>query len=158
MPNYIKSIRKHIGHDLFICPAARIIIENDAGEYLFIRRTDNGRLGLPAGAIEFNETIEQCICREVIEETGLVLNAVKVIGISSNPTVELATYPNGDATQYLCIEFYATEFTGEPKADGVESSTVFFGSGEQIELLPANERSTFDSLRHYKQHNQVFLK
>ena len=158
MPNYISSIRKHIGNDLFICPAARIIIENDAGEYLFIRRIDNGQIGLPAGAIEFNESIEQCIRREVKEETGLELNVVKVIGISSNPTLELAHYPNGDATQYLCVEFYAKEYIGEPKADDVESSEVFFGGAEQIELLPANERSTFDSLQYYQQHNQVLLK
>ena len=65
MPSYISNLRTKIGHDKFIHPAARIIVENEKGEILFIRRTDNGKLGIPAGGLEENETIEECIRREV---------------------------------------------------------------------------------------------
>ena len=65
MKNYIQKIRTKIGRDKFIHPAARIIIENNQNEILIIRRRDNGKYGLPAGALEENETIEQCIIREV---------------------------------------------------------------------------------------------
>ena len=68
MKNYITKIRRKIGHDKFIHPAVRIMIENDKNEILFIERIDNGKLGIPAGALEENETIEACIRREVKEE------------------------------------------------------------------------------------------
>lgn len=71
MENYIKNIRQKIGHWKFIHPGARIIIENDLGQILFIQRLDNGYLGIPAGVFEENETIEECILREVKNEIGL---------------------------------------------------------------------------------------
>jgi hypothetical protein len=45
----ITKIRNKLGHDKFIHPAARIIVENEKGDILFIDRKDNGSLGLPAG-------------------------------------------------------------------------------------------------------------
>ena len=74
MPDYIRSLRELIGHRRIIHPAARIIIENDAGEILLIRRKDNDKWGLIAGAFEEGENIRECMIREVEEETGLQLN------------------------------------------------------------------------------------
>ena len=71
MKNYIQKIRLKIGQEKFIHPAARIIVENKNKEVLIIERVDNGLIGIPAGSIEENETIEECIIREVREETGL---------------------------------------------------------------------------------------
>ena len=79
MKNYIKKIRSKIGSENIIHPAARIIIENKNREILIIERVDNGRIGLPAGALEENETIEECIIREVKEETGLKIIDLEVI-------------------------------------------------------------------------------
>lgn len=72
MKSYIKKIRSKLGKEKFIHPAARIIIENQKGEILVINRKDNGQMGIPAGALEEKETIEECIIREVREEAGLV--------------------------------------------------------------------------------------
>ena len=107
MESYITKLREKIGRDKFIHPAARIIVENDEGEVLFIERADNGNIGLPAGALEENETIEACIIREVKEETGIEITALEVIGISTDPRVETVRYPNGDEIQYFTIEFYS---------------------------------------------------
>jgi len=54
--DYILKIRKKLGHAQFIHPAARILIENKNGEILFIQRNDNGKIGLPVGGLEENET------------------------------------------------------------------------------------------------------
>ena len=70
MKNIIKKMRSKLGKEKFIHPAARIIIENENKEILIIERVDNGKIGIPAGALEENETIEACIIREVEEETG----------------------------------------------------------------------------------------
>jgi len=106
MKNYIKNLRKKIGNQKFIHPAARIIIENELGQILFIKRIDNGNLGIPAGGFEENETIEECIIREVKEETGLEILSLQLIGLSSNPKNETVKYPNGDKIQYFTCEFF----------------------------------------------------
>jgi len=113
MKNYIKKIRAKLGHEKFIHPAARIIIENEAKQILVIERVDNGNLGIPAGALEEGETIQECIIREVKEETGLEIIDLEVVGISSTPDLETVEYPNGDQIQYFTIEFYSCNWKGK---------------------------------------------
>lgn len=159
MKNYIKKIRKKIGQSSFIHPAARIIIENEKNEILFIEKADTGQLGLPAGAFEEGETIEECIKREVEEETGLIVKNVVVIGISSNPRTEKVEYPNGDKIQYFTVEFYANEWEGAIKIqDTNEIKAAKFRHKSEIKRLPKNELSTFDSLDFYRKNHQIMLK
>jgi mutator protein MutT len=49
---------------------------------LLIRRAQEplkGEWSLPGGAVELGETLEQAVCREVLEETGLVVETVDVV-------------------------------------------------------------------------------
>ena len=159
MKNYIKDIRAKIGKEKFICPAARIIVENKKKEILLIQRRDNGQIGLPAGSIEEEETIEECIKREVEEETGIKLIELEVIGISSNPKNEYVEYPNGDKIQYFTIEFYSNKWEGEINVkDSKEVKTAKFMSNNEIKKLPKNELSTFESLSFYKKTGRIMLK
>jgi 8-oxo-dGTP pyrophosphatase MutT (NUDIX family) len=159
MKNYIKKIRSKIGSDKFIHPAARIIVENDKNEVLIIERADNGRLGIPAGALEEAETIEQCIVREVYEETGLTLVRVEIIGISSNPDLETVNYPNGDTIQYFTVEFYSNAWTGQIKMnDPDEVLMARFVDKKVLEDLPSNELAILKSLRHYQETGKIMLR
>lgn len=159
MKNYIQKIRSKLGHDSFIHPAARIIIENDQNEFLAIVKNDNGQLGIPAGALEEGETIEECIKREVWEETGLRVQNIQVIGISSNPDREAVSYSNGDQIQYFTVEFYAYQWEGDLKInDTDEIKAVKFVPFDMANQLPANEQSTFESLAYFKAHQSVMLK
>lgn len=158
MQNYIEKLRKLIGHRKFIHPGARIIIENAEGQFLMIRRKDNGNWGLPAGGLEEKETIQECIIREVKEETGLDILDLKVIGIGSNPSRETVQYPNQDVVQYFNIEFYSNQFSGEIAVlDEEEVLSAQFVGKEIIAQLPENERHTFESLAYFKKHGQVHL-
>jgi ADP-ribose pyrophosphatase YjhB (NUDIX family) len=159
MKDYIKKIRAKLGNEKFIHPAARIIIENKNKEILIIERIDNGLQGIPAGSIEENETIEECIIREVREETGLKITALEVIGISSNPKTETVEYVNGDSIQYFTIEFYSNNWTGKIKVeDKTEVKRAKFMGIESIEKLPKNELSAFESLAYYRKNQRIMLK
>lgn len=51
-------------------------------QVLLVRRAQEplkGQWSLPGGAVELGETIEEAICREVLEETGLLIEAVDVV-------------------------------------------------------------------------------
>ncbi len=150
--DYLKRIRDKIGHDKIIHPAARAIIENDQGECLFILRNDNGRVGLPAGGLEENETIVECVIREVKEESGLTMIDPVCIGIDSRPEIQTHTYQNGDCVQYFVVEFYCNNYLGSLRIEDIdEVACVGFHPFSYSENLPDLERSTFHSLRHYRE-------
>jgi len=159
MNSYIQYMRSKIGHQKFICPAARIIVENENGEILMITRVDNGNIGIPAGSLEEGETIQECIIREVKEETGLDIKSLEVIGISSNPIRETVFYPNGDLIQYFTIEFYSKNWDGSIKVeDTLEVKKAEFVSKNQIIQLPKNERSIFESYAHFKKYKKILVR
>src|SRR6266536_6304140 len=50
---------------------------------LLIRRTDTGRWALPGGWVDPGETAGQALAREVLEETGLVVEVAELIAVNS---------------------------------------------------------------------------
>jgi len=61
------------------------ILLSQAGEVLLTRRADNGQWCLPGGHLDFGETVEQCVVREVYEETGLLVQIERLVGVYSHP-------------------------------------------------------------------------
>lgn len=155
MESYISDKRQKIGNDLLIHPAARIIVENDNGEFLCIVRKDNDNLGIPAGAFERGETIVECIIRETKEETGLDIQNPVVIGMSTNPDLETVIYPNGDRMQYFTIEFYTNQYSGILKQETEEAKKVTFKPQSYISKLPLNEQNVFKSLEYFQRTGKV---
>lgn len=63
-----------------------ILIED--GKLLLVKRGREpfkGEWALPGGRIEEDETAEQCLVREMEEETGLEVEPLKLVGIYSDP-------------------------------------------------------------------------
>jgi ADP-ribose pyrophosphatase YjhB (NUDIX family) len=50
-----------------LVPAVNVVVTNDAGEILLIRRTDNGNWAVPGGAIDLGESVAQAAVRETLE-------------------------------------------------------------------------------------------
>ncbi|MEM6722402.1 MAG: NUDIX domain-containing protein [Bacteroidota bacterium] len=158
MKDYIRNMRSKIGQDLFIHPAARILVENSEGHFLTIIRSDSGQLGIPAGALEFNESIEDCIKREVLEETGLHIQGLQLIGLSTHPNKEKVTYPNGDQIQYFTAEFYSKDWSGQLQVnDLTEVKKVQFVPFERLQELPENEQNILKSWAHFQATGQAFV-
>lgn len=58
------------------------------GKLVLIRRGSEpfkGRLALPGGFVEKDETVEQAVLREAREETGLDVEIVRLVGVYSDP-------------------------------------------------------------------------
>lgn len=74
MSDYIRYIRNKVGHDVIILNFAGACIANEKGELLFQKRSEDEALwGLPGGAVEIGESVEEAVIREVKEETGFDL-------------------------------------------------------------------------------------
>lgn len=102
MSDYIKDIRKKVGHDPLILTFASGILTNYKNEILLQKRSDFKTWGLPGGAIEFGETAEDACVREFLEETGMKVRVKSLLGVSSN---QIQNYPNGDTAQSVLIIF-----------------------------------------------------
>lgn len=100
MTSYIEWIRGHVGHTKIPLVGACACIEDEQGRLLWQKRQDFGWWGLPGGLIEIGETIEECVVREVFEETGLRVKPTRLVGVYSSPDYDVI-YPNGDQAQLV---------------------------------------------------------
>jgi 8-oxo-dGTP diphosphatase len=69
-------------------PFACDMILIEEGKILLIKRAAEpwkGQWAIPGGRIEDDESAEQCLKREMREETGLEVESIKLIGIYSDP-------------------------------------------------------------------------
>lgn len=76
------------------------------GALLLMRRSDNGLWGLPGGYVERGESVAEAAAREVREETGAHVHVGRLLGVYSDPAVQVIAYPDGERVQAvnLCFE------------------------------------------------------
>ncbi|MEM3871833.1 MAG: nucleotide sugar dehydrogenase [Nitrososphaeria archaeon] len=78
-----------LGERRYYNPAVAVnaIIEKDESIFLVKRSIEpfKGLWSLPGGFIEYNETVEEALVREVEEETGLKIKPIRVVSVYSNP-------------------------------------------------------------------------
>jgi ADP-ribose pyrophosphatase len=92
---------------LYFGPVAAVggLIVNDDNELLMVRRARDpgkGKWGLPGGFVDRDETIEQALAREVLEETNLVVaNACYLMSRPNEYVYHGVTSPVIDLF-YLC--------------------------------------------------------
>jgi 8-oxo-dGTP diphosphatase len=60
------------------------IVIDDQDRVLVIRRRDNNHWEPPGGVLELNETFEQGVRREVLEETGVTVTVDRLTGVYKN--------------------------------------------------------------------------
>jgi 8-oxo-dGTP pyrophosphatase MutT (NUDIX family) len=118
-----------------LVPSANVVVENDDGRILLIRRTDNGNWALPGGAMDLGETIVQAGEREVLEETGIRCRVTGLVGIYTNPRHVLEYTSNGEVRQEFSIVFSASWTEGRPTPSS-ESSQVAWVSPERLDDHP----------------------
>ena len=133
---YISSLREMVGHDPIIHAAASVIVENEKGQILLQKRTDNGTWSYAGGAVELFERTEDTAKRELFEETGLIADELTLFGVFSGEELHY-TYPNGDEVSTIDILYICRKYHGELRADGDEVSELrFFDIWELPELSP----------------------
>lgn len=84
------------------------------GSLLLERRADFGTWGVPGGALDEDETVEQGIAREVLEETGLEVLSIELLGVFSDPS-RIIEYDDGNTYRLLTLAFVASVAPGEPR-------------------------------------------
>lgn len=138
-PEFILALREKIGHDPLWIPGACAVVFNDDGRVLLGQRADTGRWGLITGILEPGEEPAPGLLREVLEETGVVAAAERLVSVDAAGTT---TYPNGDVCHFLTLVFRCRYVSGEARVNDDESLAVgWFGPGEFPDLPPAHLRA-----------------
>lgn len=95
--DYMREMRKIIGHAPLVLAGAAVLIFNERGELLMLLRTDIHCWGIPGGGMNLGETLEQTAVRETLEETGLHVEDLELLDVFSGSDF-MFQYPNGDIT------------------------------------------------------------
>lgn len=123
-------------------PFASDAILIDSGKILLIRRSKEpgkGQWAVPGGRIEDNETAEECLVREMKEETGLDIEPTRLIGIYSEPDRD----PRG-----IIAAAYLVKQTGGKQAPGDDAGEVkWFPVDRLPELAFDHEKMVEDALK-----------
>jgi len=104
-----------------IRPGVAVIIFNEKNEVLLQKRADIKLWGIPSGHVEPGETVKEAAIREVLEETGLHVKILRLIGIYSDPSSQIFHYPDGRVTHFVTCCFQAEVAGGEFKAASSET-------------------------------------
>ncbi|MCM3457301.1 NUDIX hydrolase [Heyndrickxia oleronia] len=132
---YIEDLRKVVGNQPLILVGVAVAIINEKGEFLLQKRID-GLWGVPGGFIELGESTEEAGRREVLEETGIEIGQLDLLGVFSGKQ-HFVKLPNGDEFYPVTIAYISKEIKGGVlKADGQETTEAkFFKANELPEGL-----------------------
>src|SRR3984957_18537854 len=106
-----------------VVPSANVVVTNDAGQILMIKRSDNDNWAIPGGAMELGESLTQAAIRETREETGIDCQITGLVGIYSDPKHIILYTSNGEARQEFSIVLTARPSGGHP-TPSAESTEV----------------------------------
>jgi len=146
--SYIGQLRKLVGHRKLITPGVRAIIQDEQGRILLVRRKDNGLWGMPAGHMELNESVFDCLKREVKEETGLNVISATPIAIYSEPRFSFKNV-YGDYVQLFSIVFRVDKWDGTLITYTDETLEARFFPLDNLPKLPSLYKETLEDLERY---------
>jgi 8-oxo-dGTP pyrophosphatase MutT (NUDIX family) len=109
------------------------LVANEAGEILLQRRSDNRLWALPGGKMDIGESFAQAVCRETVEETGIEVEPVGIVGIYSDP-LHVFAYDDGEVRQEFNICLACRPVGGE-LARSAESTQVGWFPADEIDGL-----------------------
>ena len=125
MSDYIMDLRKIVGHRPLLQVGASVIVENEQGEVLLQKRTDNHCWGYAGGSVELDEVVEDAARRELFEETGLIALELELFGVFSGKDTHYV-YPNGDEVSNVDIVYLCKHFEGSLKCQEKEVEDLRF--------------------------------
>jgi ADP-ribose pyrophosphatase YjhB (NUDIX family) len=133
----IQSMRAHLGSQPLIAPGVVVAVCDAAGRLLMVQRRDDHGWSMPGGFCDIGENAPQTARRELLEETGLLAEPQRLLGIYAPGEIHI--YPNGDQVQ-PCIAAYRMQVTGGAlQQHSAETTRAAWLEPDEIRRLEAPE-------------------
>ncbi len=129
--SYIKNLRQHIGNELIILPSVTAIIFDEENRVLLARHADTKHWVVPGGSIEPNENPVDAVIREAFEETGLIVEPAKILGVFGGREFEVV-YSNGDRVTYVMTVYDCKVIGGELRPDNFETLELRYVEASEL--------------------------
>ena len=142
---YIMNLRKYVGHEPLIGLGATTLVFNDKKELLLNLRTDTNTWGIPGGAMELYETIEETAVRELKEEASISVDELELVTILSGKEYYFE-YPNGDKMCTVIVLFKVLNYTGDIKVTDNESKQLKFFSLDNLPSMESRAKAIIDKI------------
>lgn len=135
---YIKGLREKVGHAPLLTPGADALVYDANGSLLLMRRRDDGLWGIPGGQLDPLEPPALGVVREVLEETGLRVRPVALLGVFGGVDAFHIRYPSGDEVDPVVSLFRCEIVSGELRALDSEALELRFFPPDALptELTP----------------------
>jgi len=116
-----------------LVPSVNVVVGNEEGSILLIRRSDNGNWAVPGGAVDLGESVAQAAVRETLEESGIECEVTGIVGIYSDPRHVILYTSNGEVRQEFSIVLTARALSGQPTPSSESSEVRWVPSAEVFE-------------------------
>ncbi len=130
-----------------LVPSVNVVVVNDAGDVLMIRRSDNDNWAVPGGAIDMGESMVRAAVRETLEETGIECQITGLVGIYTDPKHVILYTSNGEVRQEFSIVLTGVAIGGQATPSS-ESSEVRWVPRSDVERCQM-DRSMRLRIEHY---------
>jgi ADP-ribose pyrophosphatase YjhB (NUDIX family) len=145
IPEFIVALRERIGRDLLWLPGVAAVVLRPGGtgadEVLLVQRADNRAWTVVTGILDPGEEPAVGAVREVVEETGVVAHAERLVWAHATPEIE---YTNGDRSVFLSLCFRCRWVSGEPTPADDESVDAGWFSLDALPPMSADQRLRID--------------
>jgi ADP-ribose pyrophosphatase YjhB (NUDIX family) len=131
--DYILQLRQYIGHRPILLVGAAVLVIDERDRLLLMKRSDNKCWGIPGGATELGEVVEEAAKRETLEETNLEIEKMSLFGVFSGPELYYK-YPNGDEVYNVSIVYMCRDWRGEIGLNNEHTEWKWFAARD----IPAN--------------------
>lgn len=122
-------------------PGVAGIIVHDGRILLSVRGKppSEGKWGLPGGAVEVGETVEEALVREVTEETSVTVRPLKLVAVLDSVNRD---EDGGVKYHYVLFEYLCGYVAGEvhPGSDAPDARWVPLGGLDSVDMMPTTRR------------------
>jgi 8-oxo-dGTP pyrophosphatase MutT (NUDIX family) len=131
--DYVRGLREKIGNDFLLMPAVGALLRDDEGRVLLVQHVE-GRWQLPGGAVDPYEHPDDAIVRECLEEAGIDVEPVRIVGAFGGADYEI-TYENGDRAAYVVTVYEVRLVAGDPAPNDDETQAVGWFATDELDGL-----------------------
>jgi 8-oxo-dGTP pyrophosphatase MutT (NUDIX family) len=113
-----------------IVPSVTAVAVHD-GRLLVIHKVDNNRWALPGGAVDPGESSAEAVVRETLEETGIEIEVVGLVGVYTHPR-HVMRYDDGEVRQQFSLCFRARALGGRLRSQPSETKEARWVATDEL--------------------------